>query len=171
MYAVGMYRYTFWLAALSIAGCNNEIYLRDGVTDGDTFYLADRALTDGDPVVQSWVSYSLTRSACQLRLGGENPARASSYRCELTARQHLLDSWEEKRAGRPGVSDRYLDELLTVRNAGFLDEYTVRYFGHSTWQVPAELDAADFQAWRRKHLRGHKAETRIIGAWGYGRPP
>ena len=31
---------------LAIAACTGEVYLRDGVTDGDTFYLAERASTD-----------------------------------------------------------------------------------------------------------------------------
>ena len=73
-------RYLLLLAAaLSTAACGSGIYLRDGVTDGDTFYLSQRALVDDDPVLQSWVSYSLTRSACQLGTDGENPARANSF--------------------------------------------------------------------------------------------
>ncbi len=47
---------------LAVASCSAEVYLRDGVTDGDTFYVAERALTDADPALQSWVSYSLGRS-------------------------------------------------------------------------------------------------------------
>ncbi len=67
---------------LAVAACSGEVYLRDGVTDGDTFYLAERALSDTDPVLQSWVGYSLARSACQLLIGGDNPARESSFDCE-----------------------------------------------------------------------------------------
>jgi len=54
------------LIMLAVASCSAEVYLRDGVTDGDTFYLAERALTDTDPALQSWVSYSLGRSVCQI---------------------------------------------------------------------------------------------------------
>ena len=77
---------------LAVASCSAEVYLRDGVTDGDTFYLAERALTDSDPALQSWVSYSLARSVCQLQIDGENPARASSFECEMMARHLLLDT-------------------------------------------------------------------------------
>ena len=49
-------------------------------------------------MLQSWVSYSLTRSACQLQIGGDNPARASSFDCELMARQHLVETWQEQRS-------------------------------------------------------------------------
>jgi len=152
---------------LLLAGCNGEIYTRDGVTDGDSFYLAPSAYQDDDPALQSWVAYSLMKSTCQLDIGGPNPARVSDYGCEFTARQHLVEAWELQRLEHPEASDVYLDQLLTVRQAGFLDEYTVRYFGKKHWQVPAEVRVDDFRRWQRQHLRHHKPETRIIGSWAY----
>ena len=60
-------------ALVALAACNGEIYLRDGVTDGDTFYLSERAMADGDPAYQSWVRYSLARSACHSGSFGKSP--------------------------------------------------------------------------------------------------
>ena len=88
---------------------SSEIYTRDGVTDGDTFYLAPSAFVNDDPALQSWVAYSLMKSACQLEIGGENPARASSFECEHKARKVLVDAWDEKRQQYPLISDPYLD--------------------------------------------------------------
>lgn len=144
-----------------------EIFTRDGVTDGDTFYLAPQAYSDDDPVLQSWVTYSLMRSACKLEIGGANPARNSDYGCEFTARRHLVAAWEAQRAEHPGATDDYLDDLLRVRDAGFLDEYTVLYFGNKHWQVPAEVRVDEFRAWRRDNLRRHTPQTRLIGSWNY----
>ena len=155
------------IVVLLIAGCNSDIYVRDGVTDGDTFYLADRAFQDDDPVLQSWVAYSLSRSACQLDIGGDNPARVSDYGCEFGARQLMLDTWEEKLASDPAVSHAYLDDLVRVREAGFLDEYVVRYFGKQNWQVPIEVNVAEYRRWEKQHLAGHRPETRLIGSWNY----
>lgn len=155
------------LVLLPLAASGGEIYTRDGVTDGDTFYLAPRAHMDDDPVLQSWVAYSLMKSTCQLDIGGENPARNSSYGCEFTARQHLLNAWVDQRAEHGGIANRYLDELLRVREAGFLDEYVVRYFGRKHWQIPVEVQVDNFRAWQREHLRKHKPVTRIIGSWNY----
>jgi len=160
-------RYLVLTCLLLAAGCNSEIYLRDGVTDGDTFYLAPVATVDADPALQSWVAYSLARSVCQLGLSSDNPARASSYDCEFKARNVLVDTWAEKRAANPDIGDPYLDELLAVRDAGFLDAYTAYYFRRSGWQVPGEVDVAAFHEWRRRHLRGHRPQTRLIGYWGY----
>lgn len=169
-YADRMSRIAPILAFMIVVGCNNEIFLRDGVNDGDTFYLAESAYTDSDPVLQSWVAYSLAKSTCQLEIGGDNPARASSYGCEFTARRLMLDTWSEKQAQNTEVRDDYLDALLSVQNAGYLDEYVVHYFGRKTWQVPAEVTVRNFRQWRRTHLRNHKPRTRIIGSWNYARP-
>ena len=154
---------------LALAGCSSEVYLRDGVTDGDTFYLADNTLLDADPVLQSWSSYSLTRSVCQLQIGGENPARASSFECELTARRHLVESWAEHRNTEAGVSDPYLDSLSRVHEAGYLPEYVAYYLNRRQWQLPNDLDSEGFVDWRRQYLRRHKAETRLTGSWNYAR--
>lgn len=152
---------------LAVAGCNNEIYVRDGVTDGDTFYLAPVALNDTDPALQSWVAYSLTRSVCQLEITADNPARANSYECELKARTMLVESWAEERARDTATSNRYLDELLAVHDAGYLAEYTASYFLRNEWRVPTEVDLDGFDRWRRQNLRRHKPQTRIIGYWAY----
>lgn len=151
---------------LMLCACNGEIYLRNGVTDGDTFYLAERALHDPDPVLQSWVRYSLAKSTCQLRAGEENPARATSFDCEHTAREHLLERWSELRE-RPGGGSEYLDELVRVRDAGFLREYVWHFLRESAWQPPPALDMEGFTSWRREHLPEHDSRTRLIGSWGY----
>lgn len=155
------------LPLLILAACNGDIYTRDGVTNGDSFYLAPRAYEDDDPALQSWVAYSLMKSTCQLEVGGAIPSRASDYGCEFTARRHLVETWEEQRGRQRHAADAYLDDLLAVRDAGFLDEYTVHYFGRAHWQVPVEVRVDEFRRWQRTHLRGHKPESRLIGSWGY----
>lgn len=154
---------------LAIAGCSSEIYVRDGVTDGDTFYLADRALADDDPALQSWVSYSLTRSTCQLQIGGINPARASSFDCELAARRLMLETWTGKQMMNPLLADEYLDELVSIHRAGFLDEYVARHFRKRHWQLPEEIDIRAYRRWQRKNVPSHKPETQVVGSWNYAR--
>lgn len=159
--------FTIALAALALAGCNGGIYVRDGVTDGDTFYLADRAVSDDDPAYQSWVRYSLARSACQLQIGGDNPARQNSFDCELTARRLLADSWREK--GWLAAEDPYLDDLLIVDDAGFLEEYVAVELARRHWSVPGDLEKRAYRRWMQSTLPGHEPETRITGSWNYAR--
>jgi len=166
-YAAGM-RFFVLFACLLLNACDHRIYARHGVTDGDTFFLAPAALANDDPAFQSWVAYSLMKSACQLRIGGENPARASSFECEFTARRHLIDAWEERPAENRAAADLYLDLLGEIRQANFLAEYTAYYFGRRHWQLPDGIRADEFRRWRRQHLRGHRPETRITGSWNFG---
>jgi hypothetical protein len=152
---------------LLVSACNSQVYLRDGVTDGDTFYLAASAWTEDDPVMQSWVSYSLARSTCQLQIGGDNPARASSYDCEYTARRLLLQTWHEQQTESPDAEDEYLDKLVQVQASGHLDEYVASLLEMQHWDLPDDLEIRAFRNWQRKNLRGHKPQTRIIGSWNY----
>lgn len=154
---------------LLISACNGQVYLRDGVTDGDTFYLAEYAWSESDPVLQSWVSYSLAISTCQLQIGGNNPARTSSFDCEVTARRLLLQTWSEQQAKTADSEDEYLDDLAQVQAAGYLDEYVARFLEKKHWDIPDDLETRSFRVWRRKHLRGHEPKTRIIGSWNYAR--
>jgi len=158
------------LCSLFVLGaCNSEVYLRDGVTDGDTFYLPGRAFVDDDPVLQSWIAYSLSRSACQLEIGGDNPARAHSFDCEVRSRQLLLDTWKEKRNDDATLVDSYFDELAAVADAGFLHEYVARFHSKRDWETPEFLNEDAFNGWRRENLRRHKPQTRIVGSWNYAR--
>ncbi len=157
------------LLFVPLVASGGEIYTRDGVTDGDTFYLAPSAFANHDAALQSWVAYSLMKSACQLEIGGENPARANSFECEFKSRQHLVNAWEERRSQDRSITDSYLDALSEVQYAGFLAEYTTRYFGRKEWHLPEGLRVDEFRQWQRKHLRSHKPQTRIIGSWNYRR--
>ena len=111
----------------------------------------------------------LSISACQLQNGGENPARATSFDCELKARQLLLETWREKQALDAGNVDAYLDDLDIVDDSGFLPEYVARHFGKQHWSLPADLEIDAYREWARDVIPGHRPETRIIGSWNYMR--
>lgn len=160
-------RLLFFLAPLLVGGCNGDIYLRDGVTNGDTFYLSNRAVGDDDPELQSWVRYSLAKSTCQLRMGGENPARNSSFDCELTARRHLVEAWQEKVAANTAGPGRYLDELALVAERGFLDEYVAHHFRRRDWDFPDDLELSEYRRWEKRVMPRHRPETRLTGSWNY----
>jgi hypothetical protein len=162
-------RFTSLILCVAISACSSEIYVRDGVTDGDTFYLAERALTDDDPALQSWVTYSLSRSTCKLLIGGENPARESSFECELSARRLMLDSWADETATNATLADDYLDELSLIGEAGYLDEYVARHFRRDHWTVPEDVNIGAYRRWQREYLPDHHPTTRIIGSWNYAR--
>ena len=168
-YAANM-RFLVLIMFFPLVASGSGIYTRDGVTDGDIFYLAPGAFGNDDPAYQSWVTYSLMKSTCQLQIGGENPARASSFDCEFRARSHLVNTWQEQYQQNQGIADDYLDVLTAVQEAGFLGEYTARFFGKKHWQLPEGLRVAEFKVWRKENLRRHRPQTRIIGSWNYSKP-
>jgi hypothetical protein len=150
-----------------LAGCAGDIYVRDGVTDGDTFYLSQQAMMDDDPVLQSWVRYSLSRSTCKLQIGGPNPARNTSYDCELAAREHLVAAWKEKAVMSRSQGGRYLNELVLVEERGYLDAYVAHHFRNRSWDIPEDLDLSSYRRWEKRALPGHKPQTRLTGSWNY----
>lgn len=146
---------------------SSDIFTRDGVTDGDGFYLPPGAILNNDPAYQSWVTYSLIKSTCQLKIGGNNPARASSFECEYKSRLQLVNAWEAKKQLNAHVADNYLDALSDVRHAGYLAEYTVHHFKRTNWIIPQGLRRNEFRVWANEHLKRHKPQTNIIGSWNY----
>jgi hypothetical protein len=150
-----------------LASCGRNSLIIDQQDDGDTFVLANSALESSDPVTQSWVAYSLAISACQLRAGGENPARATSFNCEVTARRLLLDKWDEIGAVDPSLDDAYLVKLDEVQQAGFLSEYVVRYFRQRDWELPDELNMHAFRVWSVDNLYRHQPQTQLTGTWSF----
>ncbi|MEM7612753.1 MAG: hypothetical protein AAF270_13790 [Pseudomonadota bacterium] len=155
---------------LVLSGCNTAVYVRDGVTDGDRFSLPPHVYADDSPVLQSWVAYSLARSICQLEMGGDNPARNSSFECELSARDSLVSRWRE--LGTADAADNsdvaYLNTLVAADNAGLLREYVWQELRRNSWATPDSLKLSEYREWAGEALgRGHRAQTQIIGSWGY----
>ena len=168
-----IYSACFCLALALLSACDGHIYLRDGSTDGDTFYLPPQVHDNDDPVLQSWVAYSLSRSVCQLEGGGENPGRRQSFDCELLARSILVEQWLQFSAeasdsdSTAAAGAVYLDTLARVHSAGFLPEYIWHYLRRPAWQMPADLRTQAFARWRREQLPAdHRPLTRLIGFWG-----
>ena len=166
------------LAALACVACDTRVYVRDGVTDGSRFALPADAHSDSDPVRQAWIAYSLARSICQLDMGGDNPARNSSFSCERDARETLAEHWNRSRADltlagkrlRATQGARYLDLMSAAYAADALDGYVWTHLRERGWSGPPDAAVARYRDWAAQHLpTQHRAETRIIGSWGY--PP
>ncbi|MGI9289271.1 MAG: hypothetical protein ACR2P1_28135, partial [Pseudomonadales bacterium] len=115
---------------LVVASCDSQVFIKDGVTDGNSFSIPPVALQSNDPITQSWIAYSLARSTCQIAIGGDNPARDHSFECELRSRKVLLQAWQKHKAnvyGNAEVADVYLDVLKSVNEEGYLYEYVWTY--------------------------------------------
>ncbi|MFK7897007.1 MAG: hypothetical protein AB8G23_14275 [Myxococcota bacterium] len=181
--------------SLSLAfsvGCGVQVYNFGGAGRGSQFHIPATAAMNKNPVTQSWIAYSLAKSTCQLEIGGELPSANHSFRCELQPREVLVKRWATRNpvdsngsvttnnthntdntddntdASSDHVAnehDEYLDLLLRVQQAGFLEEYVWFYFHKRAWPMPDWLEMQAFENWRTQNLAWHRPETRIIGYW------
>ncbi len=81
---------------------------------------------------------------------------------EYECRQHLAEQWEELKATSPQLSDKYLDNLVKVKNSRYFKEYVYVYFGKSSWKTDEDkLRLDEFKKWCKSNLKGPKKETRV----------
>ena len=156
-------------AALFLAGCGGvQVYNFGGEGRGQSFHVPAEAAMNESAVVQSWIAYSLSRSACKLEMGGALPSANTSFECELRPRRVLARRWAE-RIDSPDT-DAYLDQVAAVEQQGLLAEYVWHYFGRRDWERPSGLDMERFETFRRAELGWHRPRTRLIGYWTQNGP-
>ncbi len=79
---------------------------------------------------------------------------------EVAARKDLAQIWKELKERTQSNNDKYLDELLSVHDGGFMREYVWTYLRQPTWtKQPRDLELKEFGAWERLHLEHHTAES------------
>jgi tetratricopeptide (TPR) repeat protein len=106
----------------------------------------------------AWALYGATK----LGLIARSEAGGEDYAIELAARDALGAFWEQRPAeGR--ARDLYLDTLLEVRRAGYLEEYVLATLARPGWTIPSEtlaaLEIPAFTEWSKRKLVGHRIET------------
>jgi hypothetical protein len=78
---------------------------------------------------------------------------------ELFCRNNMVQIWSEIQEKTPGLTDTYLDEVLGVRDAGFLDEYVWTYHAQEGWPLPEDLKLEEFNDWMAQNLSQHESKT------------
>jgi len=129
-----------------------------GSATGDSEVIVSADLGSPD-LLGVWSVYGLA-----LASGAEKTGR-DDYATEVTARSLLADSWKDLRAGKQ-LKDPYLDLLVEVRDAGFIDEYVLATLARPGWTLSGEelarLKLAPWTAWAATHLPAdHRALTPV----------
>jgi hypothetical protein len=75
----------------------------------------------------------------------------------------MLLWWASLKGKDSMIFDPYLDQLLAVKEAGFLAEYVWFYLRVPDWaEKPDGLKLDEFSQWQRLNLGAHKPQTRAF---------
>ena len=118
---------------------------------------------DADPSVSAaWLSYALSHvNWIKDHYKDKDPVKdyKLTFEEELFCRDNMVQVWYEIQEKTPGLQDVYLNETLTVRNAGFLEEYVWTYHSYEGWTLPENLELKEFDAWMAENLTEHQPKT------------
>ena len=114
----------------------------------------------------AWLLYATARITAYVELEERQPGAnlaADDYEIELFARKALTDFWFESRQGSNASPDPYLDTLVEIDRAGFLEEYVIGTFAKPGWTISAgdlaKIDGVEFSAWAQTELKGFATQT------------
>jgi tetratricopeptide (TPR) repeat protein len=113
-------------------------------------------------VSAAWMSYGMKKALWRTQTFFEKNPGDSTYVFtlaeEVDCRKSLADIWIDMRS-KSGSHDKYLDELTSVVQAGFINEYVWKYLRQSSWTTPTELREEAFESLLRDNLVDHNCIT------------
>lgn len=133
-----------------------------------TMLILDESLrTASIPVAAAWMFYGARHVRwMECKYFEQNPGEIVyhfSFAEELDAREGMLLWWASLKGKDSKTSDPYLDQLLAVKEAGFLAEYVWFYLRVPDWaEKPDGLKSDEFSQWQRLNLGAHKPQTRAF---------
>ena len=114
---------------------------------------------------EAWLLYGISLLQWAVRCTALESAPSgllqSSFAAERYARAKQIDIWRKMGRGRNEPLP-YLEELIEIEEAGYLDDYVWRHHRRPAWgAVPASIIARsdEFEQWMAKKFPGHKPQT------------
>lgn len=80
---------------------------------------------------------------------------AQSFEREASLRRELAKAWAAQKKLNKEAQDRDLDQLLSVVQAGFVNEYVWTCLARPEWKKPEGMDLPRFELWRIQNLKNH----------------
>ena len=103
--------------------------------------------------------------ATTLLLGSDG----GTFEEELAARDAMIIMWEGLKKDAPSNNNMYLDDLIRIRQSGFLPEYIWVYYRDLGWnsitEQPSIEKSKQFETWAKENLMNHIPETRVLIKW------
>ncbi len=139
--------------------------------DGFQVILEDaaRSTSSGSPqpanYTAAWITYATIRGRTyeEVRDRGSRNRAGDDYLIEVRARSGMAAFWRDQRQTPEAASDAYLDKLVEIAEAGFIEEYVLGTFARPGWTVPSKelplIDFASFAEWGPVHLGALESPT------------
>jgi hypothetical protein len=114
---------------------------------------------------EAWLLYGISLLQWAVRCTALESAPPGPFQPSFTAERYArgkqIEIW--RKTGR-GINEPlpYLEDLLKIEEAGYLDDYVWRDLRRPAWgPVPATIAARsdEFEQWMAKNFPGHKAQT------------
>ena len=126
----------------------------------------DESIMNRPALVAIWQQYGQMKARWRDGLFRVEFPDESKYRLtlkeEFECRKHLAEQWETLKASSPKYSDRYLDNLVKVKNSRYFKEYIYSYFKKRHWKVDKDkLKLDEFKRWCKLNMKGPKKETPV----------
>lgn len=86
------------------------------------------------------------------------------YAAMQFARAKQIQAWRETRSKYPETVP-YMEEMIRIEEAGFLDDYLWRYLANPSWgspPVPVSARRAEFERWMAENLPAHQPQTKAV---------
>ena len=104
--------------------------------------------------MHGWMFYGMALKTWPIEL--EENGQPNLYKRELFARTKTAQIWQELKGNKAVTSDKYLDELVNIYEAGFMKEYVWAYIRKSS-RIQSSLKLDKFKHWMFVNLPDHKA--------------
>jgi hypothetical protein len=153
-----------WLLGITL--CYSQFLLGAESTNKPSIkILIDTSVTQ--KTLPAWLAYAGARAAWMEKDFQEQHPEAVEYRYsfeeEIEAREFCLKIWGKSKEKDPKLKDKFLDELRSVQQAGYLREYVWWNYYIREWQPkPEGLDLDGFKKWAATHLKKHTPQTLAI---------
>ncbi len=122
----------------------------------------DPSLMSNDASLASWLAYAIIIADEMNTYYTQQPSGnfILTFAIELSAREGMIEQYVSlKNNGDLPETYQYVEELLLIENAGFLEEYVFFSFNPGTWENDKGFIEADFTNWKEINLSNHQPLT------------
>jgi hypothetical protein len=127
--------------------------------------VGSEAVATGTMGLAAWMAYGNKRAQLiKERTGHFHNRSGDDYTLEIASRQAMVEVWAKSRTFNE-TPNPYLDLMLELSTAGYLEEYVVVFFAKPGWTIPGAalslLNIPEFTQWSAQKLAGHQPQTLV----------